>query len=84
MPPHSPGRSHRLGSVEKASDEAKRFLQSNTDRLKMRQEEVRGEMKNYRKLMEELNTENTDTMVEMRRHKEGQVTRDNPVLWLYF
>ena len=46
----------------------------------MRQEEVRGEMKNYKELIEELHMEYTLSMVEIRRHKEGQVARDNPVL----
>ena len=77
---HFPGGSHRLGSVERTSDKAKQFLQSNADSLKMRQEEVRGEMKNYKELIEELHMEYTLSMVEIRRHKEGQVARDNPVL----
>lgn len=75
---------HRLGPVERASDEAKRLLQLNIDTLKMWQEEVEEEMKNCDVLMEELKAEHNDTAAEMRRHKEEQVSRDNLVIHLFF
>lgn len=77
-----PGGIHRLGSFEKARDEAKRLLQSNTDSLKTRQEKLRGDMKYYDELTEKLKMEHNDTMVEIRRHKEKQVTRDDLFLCL--
>ena len=67
------GKAHRLGSVKEVADEAKKRLQSNSNSLKRRQEEVGDEMKNYKELLRQLETEYSNTMEEMRRHKEEQV-----------
>ena len=49
-------------------------MQSNKDNLKKRQQELGGEMKKYKKLLRQLETEYSDTMAEMTRHKEEQVS----------
>ena len=62
-----------MTAVEKTCDEAKKRLQSNSDSLKRRQEEVGDKMKKCKKLLRQLETEYNDTMEEIRRHKEEQV-----------
>ena len=48
-------------------------MQSNKDNLKRRQRELGDEMKKYKKLLRQLETEYNNTMEDMRRHMEEQV-----------
>ena len=73
-PINAPDGAHKLTSVKKASEEAKRHLQSNCDSLKGRQEKVGHEMKKYKELLRQLEAEYKDTMEDMRRHQEEQVS----------
>ena len=73
-PINPPGGAHKLASVKKACEEAKRCLQSNKDNLKRRHKELGDEMKKYKELLGQLETEYNDTMEDMRRHKEEQVS----------
>ena len=68
-----PGGAHKLAAVKSACEEAKRRLQSNKDNLKRRQRELGDEMKKYKKLLRQLETEYNNTMEDMRRHMEEQV-----------
>ena len=78
------GGTHKLAFVKKAYEEAKRRLQSNSDGLKRRQEEVGDEMKKCKELLRQLKTEYNDTMEEIRRHKEEQASESRPSLcWIH-
>ena len=75
---YPPGGTHRLATVRKACDEAKRRLQSNCDGLKRRQEEAGHRMKKYKELLRQLETGYKYTMEKIRRHKDEQVCRSCP------
>ena len=68
------GGAHKLGPVDETTDEAKKRLESNRKHFKRRQEEVGDEKKKYKELLRQLETEYNNTMEEMRRHKEEQVS----------
>ena len=72
-PINPPGGAHKLASVKKAYEEAKRRLQSSKDGLKRHQEVAEDEMKKCEELLRQLETEYNDTLEEMRRHKDEQV-----------
>ena len=67
-PINPPGGAHKLASVKKACEEAKRRLRSSKEGLKRRQEVAEDKMKKYKELQRQLETEYNDTVEEMRRH----------------
>ena len=69
-----PGDTHKLTAVKNACDEAKRRLQHNSNGLKEHQEKVGHEMKKYKELLRQLETEYSNTMEDIKTHKEQQVS----------